>query len=128
MPPAKLTSFKINGARPDLDVIAADCCIFAVPRRKIPLVFLGNGPILPRLFGFFDLLTLRPTNKPTSFEMGLFCAPRGTRTLGLLVRNLRAYAPRYPTCPNRRISAEFLVPNVQSVRFFRASPMPLMSF
>src|SRR5260221_11446069 len=96
----KLTSLEIRSATVDLDVIAADCCTFAVLRRKIALASLGNGPNLPRILGFLKLVTLCPTNKPASFEMGLFCAPRGTRTLALLVRNLRHSSPLGQTCPN----------------------------
>ena len=106
-PTDKLTSMEIKWTSINLGVIAADCCTFAVLGRKIALASLENGPTLPRIPCFLKLVTLCPTNKPTSFEMGLFCAPRGTRTLGLLVRNLRDYAPLSPTCPNKRISAKF---------------------
>src|ERR1700730_16523194 len=95
----KLPSFEIRCAMFEPDVIAADCCTFAVLGHKIALAFLENGLILPRILGFLKLVTLCPTNKPTSFEMGLFCAPRGTRTLGLLVRNPRQSLSACPWCP-----------------------------
>jgi len=127
-PTDKLTSPEIRCATLDLGVVAADCCTFAVLGRKIACIDLENRRNLPCIPDVWKPLTLWPTKKPTSFEMGLFCAPRGTRTPGLLVRNLRAYAPLCPPCPNRRISAKFLAPIVQTVHYFRASPVPLMSF
>jgi hypothetical protein len=51
-PTDKLTSLEIRCAIINLDVIAADSCTFAVLGRKIPLAFLENGPILPRILGF----------------------------------------------------------------------------
>jgi hypothetical protein len=117
-PTDKLTSLEIRCATVDLVVIAADCCTFAVLGRKIALAVLDNEPILSNILGFLKLMILCPTNKPTSFEMGLFCAPRGTRTLVLLVRNPRPSILACPWCPNVLFLSQFSLPDFHPVRHF----------
>ncbi len=127
-PRDKLTSMEIRWASVDLGFIAADCCTFAVLGRKIACICLENWRNLPCILDFWKSPTLCSTNKPTSFEMGLFCAPRGTRTLGLLVRNPRTSVSPCPCCPHGLFLSMFSLLKFHSVRYFQRLLLCLLYF